>query len=268
MLQPIEPPRGFHLSDVTVQYGDAAALRSVSMDIADGERVALVGPSGAGKTTLLRLLNGSVRAVSGEVSIHGQVVNTLSTRQLREVRSRIGFVHQDLRLVDNLRVIQNVLAGRLGEQSLLGAMRSMLLPSRAQTRRVYDLLQRVGIGEKLYQRTSHLSGGQQQRVAIARALHQEPIALLADEPVASVDPARARDTVRLLVEIAEQRGVTLCMSLHTLELAREFFPRLVGLRRGRIVFDRPSAQIQEAEFDQLYQLDANEILANGAGPSS
>jgi phosphonate transport system ATP-binding protein len=129
-------------------------------------------------------------------------------------------------------VLQNVIAGRLGRRGSLGALRDLLRPSRSDTREIHRILERVGIGERLYERTDRLSGGEQQRVAIARALFQQPAALLADEPVSSVDPARARDTVSLLAELSAERDLTLCMSLHNLDLAREFFPRLVGLRRG------------------------------------
>jgi phosphonate transport system ATP-binding protein len=167
-------------------------------------------------------------------------------------------VHQDLALVPNLRVSQNVIAGGLGALGFLASARAMLLPSSADLERVVAILERVGIGEKLFQRTDSLSGGQRQRVAIARALFQDPRALLADEPVSSVDPARARDTVGLLRSLCAERGLTLLVSLHDLELAREFFPRLVGLRDGRIVFDRPTSELAESEYRELYRLDGRE----------
>ncbi|MEE8526085.1 MAG: ATP-binding cassette domain-containing protein [Thermoanaerobaculia bacterium] len=239
-------------------------MRDVELEIAAGERVGIVGPSGAGKTTLLRLLNGTLRPASGSVKVGGEDLRDHSRRQLRRVRSHIGTVHQDLSLIPNLRVVQNVLAGKIGRLSLLGAMRLLFLTPRAEVRRVYELLDRVGIAEKLYERTDRLSGGQMQRVAIARALFQEPAALLADEPVSSVDPARARDTVALLAEISRERSLTLCVSLHNLELAREFLPRLVGLRHGRVVFDRQTADLGEDDFHALYDLAPEEMLADGS----
>jgi phosphonate transport system ATP-binding protein len=130
-------------------------------------------------------------------------------------------------------------------------------------REAHAVLERVGIPEKLYERTERLSGGQQQRVAVARALFQEPEALLADEPVSSVDPARARATVNLLSALARERGLTLVVSLHHLEIARAFFPRLVGLRSGRIVFDRATAELPDDEIRSLYQLRDDEILQDG-----
>jgi len=245
---------GFRLTGAGFAYNGTFALRSVDLEIGAGEALALVGPSGAGKTTLLRLLNGTLRPQDGSVSVDGQNLAGLSPRALRRVRTRIGFVHQDLDLVPNLRVSQNVAAGKLGRLTFLGSMRAMLFPPTEELERAHRILERVGIPEKLFERTDTLSGGQQQRVAIARALFQEPSALFADEPVSSVDPARARDTVALLTEISRERGLTLVASLHNLDLAREFFPRLIGLRAGRVVFDRRAADIHEREFHALYDL--------------
>jgi phosphonate transport system ATP-binding protein len=250
-------PAAFALEQVTVVHGERAALREVTLAIRPGEAVALVGPSGAGKTTLLRLLHGAQRASAGAVRVDGQDLARLKPGELRRVRSRIGFVHQDLALVPNVRVAANVLAGAFGRQSFLASLRSQLLPRRAELERAAALLARVGIGEKLFQRTDSLSGGQRQRVAIARALYQEPSALLADEPVSSVDPARARDTVALLSELSRERGSTLIVSLHDVELARAFFPRLVGLRAGRVVFDAAPSELRAGDLRELYALEAD-----------
>ncbi len=250
----------FSVEGAAVRYNGTAAVEGVDLRIDDGEAVALVGPSGAGKTTLLRLLNGTLRPTDGWVSFAGRRWGALSNRELRATRARIGFIHQDLSLVPELRVIQNVVTGRVGRASLWGTLRALFVPSRSTVRTVHALLERVGIPEKLYERTEYLSGGQRQRVAIARALYQEPRVLLADEPVSSVDPARAADTIRLLTEISRDEGLTLCVSLHNLDLAREFFPRLVGLRRGRVAFDRRTAELDEAEFTSLYDLAPQEML--------
>ncbi|MEM8994655.1 MAG: phosphonate ABC transporter ATP-binding protein [Acidobacteriota bacterium] len=245
---------GFRLESVSVRFGAEAALDGVDLEIAPGECVAFVGPSGAGKTTLLRVLNTSQRPTSGRLLLDGEPLGDLHGRRLRAVRSRLGTVHQDLRLVPNLRVLQNVLAGRLGQTSLLGALRFLVAPPRREVERVHALLERVGIGHKLYERTDRLSGGQRQRVAIARALYQRPVALLPDEPISSLDPARSREVMALLVDLCREEGLTLCVSLHDLEIARELTPRLVGLRSGRIVFDRPSAELADADFARLYDL--------------
>ena len=255
---------GFQLAGVCVVFGGGvAALRDVDLAVEPGEAVGLVGPSGAGKTTLLRLLNGTLRPTAGSVAVGGADLAALPPRDLRALRSRIGVIHQDLDLVPNLRVVKNVLAGRLGRLSLLGSLRLLLLPPRREVRRVYEILERVGIADKLYERTDRLSGGQRQRVAIARALYQDPAALVADEPVSSVDPARARYTVALLAELCRERRLTLCVSLHSLDLARELLPRLVGMRRGRVLFDRPAGELDDADFHALYDLEPDEVLAHG-----
>ena len=250
----------FALDGVTVAYAQHLAVDDIHAKIAAGETVCFVGPSGAGKTTLLRLLAGHLSPDRGQVSIAGQDWKRRSHRERRQLRSRIGFVYQDFALIPNLRVIQNVLTGRLGRQNLLGSLRSVWWPGSQAKREVHQILDRVGIEEKLFTRVDQLSGGQQQRVAIARALFQNPWALLADEPVSAVDPARARDTIRLLTEISREQGITLVLSLHDLELAREFFPRLIGLRRGRIQFDAPPTELTDKDFADLYRLDADEML--------
>ena len=255
---------GFRLAGVSVIYDGTAALREVDLEVEPGEAVGFVGPSGSGKTTLLRLLNGTVRPTSGSVVVDGEDLGRLSPRQLRGARSRIGTIHQDLSLVPNLRVLRNVLAGRLGRLSLFDSARLLFFPPRREVHRVHELLERVGIAEKLYERTNHLSGGQQQRVAIARALYQEPAALLPDEPISSLDPARSRATMNLLLELSRESGITLCMSLHDLDAAREFLPRLIGLRRGRVAFDRPTTDLDDADFHDLYDLTAEEMLGDGS----
>lgn len=238
-----------------MRFGPTVALDGIELSLAPGEAVALIGPSGAGKTTLLRLLNASLRPSAGTVRISGRDPTRLSKRELRRLRSRLGTVHQDPSLVPQLRVLSNVLVGRLGRRSLAASLRLLWLPPAAEVRRAHALLERVGIGEKLYQRTDELSGGQRQRVAIARALYQEPLALVADEPISSLDPARARDTMGLLLEVCREEGLTFCASLHDLAVARELFPRLVGLRGGRIAFDRATATLDDADFARLYDLE-------------
>ncbi|MFT5122315.1 MAG: phosphonate transport system ATP-binding protein [Kiritimatiellia bacterium] len=257
---PNESSGGFQLQSVTIAFGPTTALNALSLDIRPGERVALVGPSGGGKSTLLNSLVGAVSPQSGTVWSLGEDLSTLSTRRIRTLRSQVGFIHQQLHLVPNLRVIQNVVCGRLGKRSFWQSARDLLYTSSADTEKVYQLLLRVGIPEKLYQRTDQLSGGQQQRVAIARALFPEPKALLADEPVSSIDPARARDLVDLLTSIAAEQQLTLVMSIHNLELAKAYFPRLVGLRHGLVAFDKQVEEITAEDFNALYDLSQEELL--------
>ena len=155
-------------------------------------------------------------------------------------------------------MLQNVLCGRLGRQGVLASLRSMIRPSRAELEEVHALLERLGVADKLYQRVDSLSGGEQQRVAVARALYQEPGALLADEPLASLDPARARETLELLIDVARERALTLVLSLHDLDLARALVPRLVALRRGALAFDLPTSEVTEEQLAPLYDVGATE----------
>jgi len=249
----------FVLDGVGVSFASTRALKQVGLTIGTGEAVALVGPSGSGKTTLLRLLNGMLRADQGSVHSLGEEVGVVNTRRLRELRARIAFIPQDRGLVPNLSVVQNVLLGRVGRRSLLGALRDMMLPPKPEEEAIHALLERVGLPEKIFDRVDTLSGGQKQRVALARALYQDPRAILADEPVSSLDPARARDLVGLLLEVAREGGLTLVTSIHQLDLALEFFPRVVGLRGGKIVFDGPPSALGEKETASLYDLSQQEM---------
>ena len=250
----------FRLRDVTVRFADLVALDNVSLTIAPGERVGFVGPSGAGKTTLLRLLNANQQATSGKISLLGQALEQLDQKNLRQVRSAIGFIPQHYHLVPSLRVLQNVLLGRLGQQGFWASLRSVFFSREFEQTKVHALLERVGIAEKLFAKVDTLSGGQQQRVAIARALYQAPQALLADEPVASVDPSRAEATMALLSTLAEEQQLTLGVSLHDQRLARGFLPRLVGVRHGKIFKDAPAQDWTDTDFEELYHLDQSDLV--------
>ena len=245
----------FHTRGLRVEGSDGSAiLRAVDLDVEPGEVVALVGPSGAGKTTLLRLLGAALDPTAGEIAIDGAPLPD-EPEPRRRLRARLGFVHQDHALVPNVRVSTNVIAGALGIRGRLAALRSLLFPADADLARAHAILESLGIGELLFRRSDALSGGEAQRVAIARALFQEPGALLADEPVASVDPTRSRDLLERVVALARERGATLIASMHDLELARALFPRLVGLRDGRVVLDRATDAIDADELEALYRLE-------------
>ena len=227
-----------------------AALASVSMTVNEGDRVALVGPSGAGKSTLLSLLNSSMSPTEGEVWVLGRSLSGLSARQRRQVQRQIGTVYQQHNLVGNLAVIHNVNAGHLGRWPLWKALWSLVWPQ--QVKEARQALLQLGLADKLYARTERLSGGQQQRVALARVLVQDPAIVLADEPVASVDPARSHDIMTQLVSLGQNR--TLVVSLHNVELARTYCDRIIGLRQGRILFDLPSAEVSDEQLAALYDL--------------
>lgn len=250
-----EPSGAFELRGASVRYDGLPALSPLDLTIGSGEVVALVGPSGSGKTTLLKLLSGSLVPSSGEVVSLGCEVHSATMAELREIRSRIGFIHQDHALVPILRASQNVIAGALGRRGLLASLRGLLWPKREDLERAHELLERVGIADKLFQRTDRLSGGERQRVAIARALFQDPDALFADEPVASLDPARSRAVIELIASVAKASDLTLVASLHDLELARDGFPRLIGLRAGEVLFDAAPSDITGDQWEALYHLE-------------
>ena len=250
----------FALHEVTVDFQSTRALDDVSLEISSGEHVALIGPSGSGKTTLLRTLNGAQPLTGGEVFANGIALTGLASNELRSIRRSIGWIPQSLGLVPNLRVIQNLMLGSSGRASIWQLLRKLTFPTREDQLAALTHLDRVGIGEKLFERTSSLSGGQQQRVAIARTLFQNPTSILADEPVSAVDPARAVDLVKLLTELATENGVSLVMSIHNLELARRFFPRLIGLRSGKVVIDSHPDDLSPTEADSLFSLTESDIL--------
>jgi phosphonate transport system ATP-binding protein len=245
----------FHLIDVSRRFGAVEAVSGVGLEITAGERVALIGASGSGKTTLLRLLGAQLAPDAGTLTVLGREPAAMRERELRELRSRVAFIPQDLGLVPSFRVAQNVVGGRFGKRTLLGALRDLVLPAVEVRHGMFGLLKRVGIEEKMYDRVDTLSGGQQQRVAVARALFQKPAVLLADEPISAVDPARARSMLELLTGLCSEEELTLVVSMHQLELAREFFPRLVGLKEGQVLFDRAAEDLRPEEVEELYELE-------------
>lgn len=246
-------PTAVALRGVEVRYGADPAL-SATLDIAPGERVALVGPSGAGKSTLLGLCRGARPLAAGTVEVLGVDLAAASRRGLRAVRSRIGSVHQGLDLVGPLTALQNVSAGRLGRWGTARSLASLVRP--VDPGPALEAMRRLGIEDLAGARTDRLSGGEQQRVALARVLVQDPALVLADEPIASLDPGRARVVMDLLTEVVAGDARTLLVSLHDFAAAQETCDRVVGLRRGEVVFDLPAGEVTAAHRDALYRLGA------------
>lgn len=242
----------FELKNVTKQFGTFQSLTDINLQIYPGERVALVGSSGAGKSTLISLLNGTLQPTQGEVWVLGRNLGHLRPKSLRQIQRQIGTIYQQFHLVDNLRVIHNVNAGHLGCWSFFKAAASLIYPLEVET--AAKALAQVGIPEKLYERTDRLSGGQQQRVAIARVLVQDPAAILADEPISSLDPERSREVINLLCFLNDNTGKTLVISLHAIEYARSHFQRLVGLQQGRVLFDAPVEEVSAGMVEKLYRI--------------
>ncbi|MCY1260221.1 Vitamin B12 import ATP-binding protein BtuD [compost metagenome] len=235
------------------------ALAGIDLRVGTGERVAIIGPSGAGKTTLLRVLATNLRPSAGSYEVLGSQPWALGGAARQRLRARIGLIHQAPPLPPRQRVVTAVLAGRLGQWPLWKSLSSLVYPVDIPGARA--ALKRLDLADKLFERCDQLSGGQLQRVGIARALYQQPELLLADEPVSAMDPVLAGHTLDLLTREAESRKVTLIASLHAVDLALEHFPRIVGVRDGRIVFDRPAAEVKPTDLQMLYaneQLDAEE----------
>jgi phosphonate transport system ATP-binding protein len=234
-----------------------AALRDVTLTVGEGEFVAVVGLSGAGKSTLMRCVNRLVEPSAGRVLLDGADVTAAEGRALREVRARVGMVFQQFNLVRRLPVLTNVLVGRLGATPSWWSLAHRF--DAADVRQALANLERVGLRELAGQRADTLSGGQQQRVGIARALMQRPRLLLADEPVASLDPATSHSIMRYLEALNRDEGVSVLCNLHFLSLARRYATRVVALRAGEIVFDGLPADLDERRFRTIYGEDAEDV---------
>lgn len=226
------------------------ALKKVDLHIGEGEFVVIVGMSGAGKSTLIRCVNRLVDPTGGTLLADGQDVTKMNSAQLRKWRTKVGMIFQNYNLVKRSSVLRNVLAGRLGHT---GTMRSLLgFFPKEDVELAKRALERVGIPEKVFNRADQLSGGQQQRVSIARALCQQPRILLADEPVASLDPPTSHAVMRDLKRINREDRITTLVNLHFIDMASEYADRIIGMRAGEVVYDGPAANVNERTFEEIY----------------
>ncbi len=244
-----------HLSKV--YPGGVQALSDINLTVGDGEFVVVIGLSGSGKSTLLRCINRLVEPTEGKVSWDGHDVTAANAGELRDIRRHIGMVFQQFNLVRRVSVLTNVLCGRLGYVSPWASLLNYY--PKAERERAMRCLERVGIADKARVRADQLSGGQQQRVGIARALMQEPRLVLADEPVASLDPATSHSVLKYLEQLNREDGVTILCSLHFLSLARRYATRIVALKAGELVFDGLPAEIDEVRFRDIYGEDAIQV---------
>lgn len=226
------------------------ALDHVSFSVEQGEFISVIGPSGAGKTTLIRILNGMIRCDEGEVYFDGNRFDTLKGRKKRRLQTSIGTIYQDFCLVDNSTCLQNVLNACLPDMAFLPSVLGLF--SDGQVKEAERLLERVGLLDKSNEPVKNLSGGQKQRTAIARALMRRPSILLADEPVASLDPVTGRQILEILKDIQETGHVTVLMNSHNLPLSVEFSGRLIGLRDGSVVFDGSPDSLTEETVSAIY----------------
>jgi phosphonate transport system ATP-binding protein len=237
--------------------GGNRALDGVSLEVGRAERVAVIGPSGAGKTSLLRVLGAGLRPTGGAIEIDGSDPWTLSRDALRRLRSRIGMIHQAPPLPPRQRLVTAVLAGRLGHWSFWKGLASLVYPSDILGAR--ETLARLDLAERLFDRCDRLSGGQLQRVGVARVLYQRPDLILADEPVSALDPQLADHAVGELNRECVARSLTLVASLHAVDLALKWFPRVVGLRDGAVVFDAPPVRVSDTMLRDLYAAESRVV---------
>ncbi|MFH8134901.1 phosphonate ABC transporter ATP-binding protein [Pantoea osteomyelitidis] len=249
------------VQNLSKAYGENRVLNNVSFDLHAGELVAVIGRSGAGKSTLLHMLNGTIDASEGAIlsmqeGRAGRDVVTLSSRQMREWRSECGMIFQDFCLVPRLDVLTNVLLGRLSQTSTLKSFLKIF--SDTDRAHAIELLQWMNMLPQALQRAENLSGGQMQRVAICRALMQNPKILLADEPVASLDPKNTRRIMEVLRQVSEQ-GISVMVNLHSIELVKSWCTRVIGIQRGEILFDGHPSRLTDSVLHQLYGDEINQL---------
>ncbi len=243
------------ISDVRVVYPNGVeALKSVSLKAERGEIVAIIGRSGAGKSTLLRCINGLERVSAGHIRLDGEEITAMTPAQIRRARRHIGFIWQEYNLVERLSAMSNVLTGRLAYNSPLASFFGYFS---AEHRAIaLQNLERVGLLHRAKNRADRLSGGEKQRVSIARAISQNPKILLADEPVASLDPELSMQVMGDLARVAREVGVLTLINIHHVELAQQFCDRIVGIAQGKVVFDGSPTDLTAGMLDRIYRFDA------------
>ncbi|MCS7245709.1 MAG: phosphonate ABC transporter ATP-binding protein [candidate division WOR-3 bacterium] len=237
--------------NVSVVYPNGfKALSNINLTIEKGEFVSVIGPSGAGKSTLIRTINGFVKITNGDLVVNGKNLRNLSESELRLLRREIGMIFQSFNLVKRISVLRNVLVGRLGYTPTISSIFNLF--SKKDIELAFENLRKVGIEDKAYVRADQLSGGQQQRVAIARALTQEPKIILADEPVASLDPPTAKVVMDYLKNFNKELGITTIINLHDVDLVREYGERVVGIRSGEVVYDGTVKGLTDKVLKEIY----------------
>lgn len=257
------------LTQVTASHpaarpGAAPALRSLDLSIQEGEQLAIIGPSGAGKTTLLQVLSCSLRPSQGRVALNDVAPWTLSTHQLQRLRGQLFVAPQVPPLPPRQRVVTSVLAARLPAMGFWASIKSLFYPSDIPA--AFDALDRFDVADKLFDRVDRLSGGERQRVGLARALLAPASFWLVDEPLSALDPTRARLAIETLTQQARQKEVTLVATLHQVDVAIAHFPRVVGMRDGRVVFDLPAQDVTQDLLAKLYEQFEHELRGEGGVP--
>ena len=245
------------ISNLKKQYSKKEVLKGIDVEIKEGEFVVVIGPSGAGKSTFIRCINRMVDPTQGAVEFDGVDVAKLKGKALREARSNIGMIFQHYNLIGRTNVIKNVLHGRLGHNSFFKTLTGSF--SNEEKHEAYNLLQKVGLGEHIYKKANALSGGQMQRVGICRAMMQDPKLLLADEPIASLDPKSAKVIMDQIHGLVTERNIACIMNLHQVQVAKDYATRIIGIKDGLVVYDGSPADLTEEMVANIYEGKAEEI---------
>jgi len=249
--------------DLTKSYraADCAAVEGLSFSVTKGETIGIIGPSGAGKSTLLRCINRLVNPDEGKIVIEGEEITSAAPAKVRSLRRRVGMVFQHHNLVARLTVMQNVMHGRLGYMSVINGILGRY--SEDDKRRALGIIEQTGLSDFLYHRAGELSGGQRQRVGIVRAMMQEPSLLLCDEPIASLDPASAQVVMELICEVCRRRNIACIVSLHQVDAAIKYMDRIIGMSKGRIVYDGPTSELNESMIEKIYDKPMSQLMIGG-----
>lgn len=247
----VESPELLNITGLTKSYGnEVKALQNVALSLHRGEFVSVIGSSGAGKSTFLRCINRLIDPTEGSIVFNGEELTTMKKRELRRVRRGISMIFQHYNLVYRATAIENVLQGRLGYKSNLQGIFGLY--TEEEKRQAFEILDKVGLADFAYTRADQLSGGQKQRVGIARALVQEPLLMLCDEPIASLDPKASRTTMEMLRWASDELGVACLVNLHQVDYAIEFSDRIIGLKKGKLVFDGTPDELDARTISELY----------------
>jgi len=246
------------ISGLKKQYSTKEVLKGINLEIKEGEFVVVMGPSGAGKSTFVRCINRMVNPTEGSVEFLDVDVTRLKGKVLRKVRTNVGMIFQHYNLIGRTNVIKNVLHGRLGHHSFLKTLIGAY--SEKEKREAFNLLQKVGLGEYIYKKANTLSGGQMQRVGICRAMMQAPKLLLADEPIASLDPTSAKVIMDQIHDLVTERKIACIMNLHQIQFAKDYATRIIGIKEGRVVYDGTPTDLTEEIVADIYEGKMEEVV--------
>lgn len=249
------------IKDLKKNYGKTNALNGVDVSFEEGEFVVVIGPSGAGKSTFIRCINRLIDPSGGQIIFEGENIEAVKNAKLRNVRRNIGMIFQNYNLVDRSNVLKNVLHGRLGYMPVIKSL--LNLYDECDKIKAVELLEKVGIKDQMYKRADELSGGQKQRVGICRALLQEPKLLLADEPIASLDPKSANIVMDSLYDNTREKGLTVIVNLHQVDFAKKYATRIVGMKKGKLVFDGKPDELTDEMIRYIYEGKEEQMTLKG-----